>query len=110
MESQVRALIAHRMKGKGRYWSAKGLRHLAKVRQVVHNDRLSTWCGRHRGFLGAPSKTLPTKVKPRPRLRDDPGAWLQAHLPFLEGPIPTEFALLRLRPRLRLHGLPGMNG
>ncbi|HID85110.1 MAG TPA: hypothetical protein EYP54_08440 [Anaerolineales bacterium] len=32
MESQMRALIAHRMKGKGRHWSAQGLGALVKVR------------------------------------------------------------------------------
>jgi len=39
IESQVRALIAHRMKGKGRHGSARGLRHLAKGRQELRNGR-----------------------------------------------------------------------
>ena len=105
IESYVRAWVAHRMKGKGRHWSAAGMRHMAKVRQVVWNGELQAWCGRHR----RPEAYLEeAKEKPkgrRGRLRDDPGAWLQAHVPLLDGPLPTAPPWQRLRERLRTgHG------
>ncbi len=102
IESQVRALIAHRMKGKGRHGSARGLRHLAKVRQELRNGRLPAWCGRRRGPLKVQAQMTPASRPRSPtRLREDPGAWLQAHLPLLEGPVPTSPTFLRLRQRIR---------
>jgi len=107
IESQVRSLIAHRMKGKGRHGSAHGLRALVKVRQAMANGRLGQWCGR----LGGPERGLPKahatpaegQSRGRSRRRADPGAWLQAHVPLLAGPVPTGPALLRLRHRRRLN-------
>jgi len=70
IESQVRAMIAHRMKGKGRHWSAKGLRHLAKVRQEMYNGRLSAWCGRHRRPAEIPPQEhAASKLRPRSQAR-----------------------------------------
>ncbi len=97
IEGLVGAIVAHRMKGKRRHWSLAGMQNMGKVLQVVRNRELGLWCGRH------PYKQMahPTSVRPprrdTRRRRRDPGAWLRARLPFLDGPIPTEPHLLRLR-------------
>lgn len=101
IESWVGAIVAHRMKGKRRHWSDRGRRHMAKVLQVVHNGEVAMWCRRHK----QPQDKLSPQVKSQSSQRrpsQDPGAWLQAHLPFLQGPFPTDPHLLRLRESLRL--------
>ena len=99
IESLVGAIVAHRMKGKRRHWSARGKQHMVKVLQVVHNGDVASWCGRYQQTQDTP----PQYTKSRhPRLSRDPGAWLQARLPFLQGPFPTDPYLLRLREMIRL--------
>ena len=99
IESLAGAIVAHRMKGKRRHWSARGKQHMVKVLQVVHNGAVASWCGRHRQMQDMPPQYPKSR---RPRLPRDPAAWLQARLPFLQGPFPTDPALLRLREMIRL--------
>lgn len=83
MEGNGAHLIADRMKGKGRSWSPSGARHIAKVRELLLNDELDTWCRRktHMPLHSASSQ--------RPKCRKHPpdrAAWLQATVPVLHGP------------------------
>ena len=101
IESLVGAIIAHRMKGKRRHGSLSGLQHMGKVLQVVRNHELGLWCGRYpnRQPLSPPSARSPHRTSRRHRR--NPGAWLQARVPLLHGPVPTEPHLLRLRDMIK---------
>jgi len=101
IESLVGAIVAHRMKGKRRHWSARGKQHMVKVLQVVHNGEVASWCGRHLQTQDMPPQEAQSR-HPYPRLSRDPSAWLQAHLPFLQGPLPTDPYLVRLREMIHL--------
>ncbi len=99
IEGTLVHLLARRMKGKGRSWTRQGARAMGKVQELVFHQELGVWCRRR---TSAPSRKATTSTKrPRSRRRVSEGAWLQAHLPALQGRIPTDPALLRLRERLR---------
>ena len=70
---------------------------MGKVLQVVRNQELSLWCGRHPYKQTASPTSAPSPRRALHRHRRDPGAWLQARVPFLHGSIPTDPYLLRLR-------------
>jgi len=73
IESLVGAIVAQRMKGQRRHWSLRGMQHMGKVLQLVHNGELALWCGRP-PKVQTPrptSKSLPRRN--RLRLPHDPG-------------------------------------
>ena len=70
---------------------------MGKVLQVVRNQELRRWCGRHADKQMACPTAARSPRRARHRHRRDPGAWLQARVPCLQGPIPTAPYLLRLR-------------
>lgn len=101
IESLVGAIVAHRMKGKRRHWSALGRQNMVKVLQVVHNGEVSAWCGRHQEKADMPPQQAKAQSS-HPRRSADPGTWLHVHLPCLQNPLPTDPCLLRLREMIRL--------
>jgi hypothetical protein len=82
MEGNLAHLLAKRMKAQGRSWSPAGARHMAKVRELLANQEVRSWC--YRQAL----RETPTKDRyhrPRPR-NTDPVQVLQASVPALYGP------------------------
>jgi hypothetical protein len=82
MEGNLAHLLAVRMKGKGRSWSPYGARHMAKVRELMANQEIQRWCFRQ------PERE---KISHKQRIRTrpgntDPGQYLQASVPALQGP------------------------
>lgn len=81
MEGNGAHLIADRMKGKGRSWSRRGARHMAKIQELIHNDQLDAWCWRPaERITSQPAKTQ------NPKRRRDTSTWLRAGVPALYGP------------------------
>jgi len=101
MEGNIAHIIAKRMKNQGRSWSPQGALAMAKVQELMQHGELSRWCRR---LSAPPSRVGKRRAPPRPhRLHQrGPGAWLQAHIPALQGRIPSHPALLRLRSHLHL--------
>lgn len=85
MEGNQAHLLASRMKGKGRSWSPKGARHMAKVRELLANQELKPWCYRQK-HIEKPQKY---RIQPRP-LGTDPCQPLQAAVPAFHGPFPNK--------------------
>ncbi len=102
MEGNIAHLIADRMKAKGRSWSPQGAWAMAKVRELVSNGELSLWC--HRTAATDIPLAQQARTRSRRKQRQDPGDWLQASIPALQGRIPSDPTFLRLRqlisPRL----------
>lgn len=101
MEGNGAHLIADRMKGKGRSWSCRGARHMAKVRELIHNVELHAWCWRPSDqTLPRSTTTHPPQRRPR---RPDTGLWLQASVPALYGPHNQRPWVQRLRNQIHAH-------
>lgn len=100
MEGNGAHLIADRMKDKGRSWSRRGARHMAKIQELIHNDQLETWCWRPADI------TTPRPARTRnPSRRRDTSTWLRAGVPALYGPHSQRPWAHRLRHQIHYHRL-----
>ena len=102
MEGNLAHLLAVRMKGKGRSWGPSGARHMAKVRELLANQEIQHWC-----FRQPERNELPQKQRIRSRPGStDPGQFLQAAIPALDGPFPNKPWVRWLRQRTHPSHLP----
>lgn len=83
IESNVDKLIANRMKKRGMSWSLKGARRMAKLLELTFTGMLESI-----DIASAPVKVSLAAAAPLviQKLGPDPGAWLFAQLPALNGP------------------------
>ena len=103
MEGNLAHLLAARMKGKGRSWSPEGAHHMAKVRELLANQEMRSWCFRQA------LNHIPIKGhnynRPTPRATD-PTQVIQASVPALYGPDSHKPWVRRLRQRIHPSHLP----
>jgi len=102
MEGNLAHLLAVRMKGKGRSWSPSGARHMAKVRELLANQEIQRWCFRQPDRAEIPQKQ---RIRTRPG-STDPGQFLQAVVPALDGPFPNKPWVRWLRQHIHPSHLP----
>lgn len=97
MEGNLAQLLAARMKAKGRSWSPEGALHMAKVRELLANREMRSWC-----FRQTPNQ-WPIKGRsynrPTPQATD-PTQVIQASVPALYGPDSDKPWIQRLRQRV----------
>ena len=98
MEGNLAHLLAVRMKGKGRSWSPSGARNMAKVQELLANQEIHPWCFRQPERDALPQKQ---RIRTRPG-STDPGQFLQATIPALDGPFPNKPWVQWLRRRIHL--------
>lgn len=82
IEGNQAQLLAKRMKDKGRSWSPAGAYNMAKVQELLTNDKIKSWCYQGKQ-LEKPSRRYDRRRRSTPI---DLGQWLQASVPALHGP------------------------
>jgi hypothetical protein len=97
MEGNLAQLLAARMKAKGRSWSPEGALHMAKVRELMANRELRSWCFRQ-ALNQIPNKDR-NYNRPSPQATD-PTQVIQASVPALYGPHSDKPWVRRLRQRI----------
>jgi hypothetical protein len=97
MEGNLAQLLAVRMKAKGRSWSPEGALHMAKVRELIANQELRSWCFRQ--SLNQIPNRRRTYNRPSPRATD-PTQIIQVSVPLLYGPHSHKPWVQRLRQRI----------
>lgn len=85
-EGNIDKTLANRFTKRGMSWTVAGGHHMAKVIQMRSNGQLEDW-SYARNHREADRESLETAVGGlRSQMEIDPQAWLDAHLPVLEGP------------------------
>lgn len=85
IEGQVYHHVARRMKRLGARWSRRGADHMARVQAARANGELRQLARQRQSVLEA--KPTPIRVEiAKIQKRTDLEAWLQVHMPMLDGP------------------------
>jgi hypothetical protein len=79
-------------------WSVRGVRKMAKIRELVINGEIGQWCGRskQREFVKECMKGEGVFPVKSPKRGDD-GDWLEAGVPILFGPLASSPWVKELR-------------
>lgn len=85
-EGNIDKILANRFKKRGMSWTVLGGDHMAKVIQMRDNGELEDWVhSRHTRERGLVSLSVAAE-RLKQDVGKDPGAWLESHMPALEGP------------------------
>jgi hypothetical protein len=96
-EGNIDKILANRFKKRGMSWTVSGGDHMAKVIQMRDNGALEDWVHwRHTHDRGLASLSVASE-RLKQDMGKDLGAWLESHMPALEGPHSTRPWVTMLR-------------
>lgn len=85
-EGNIDKTLANRFKKRGMSWTVAGGHHMAKVIQMRDNGQLEEWAHARNGREPDCDSLEAAVGGLRMEMKEDPQAWLDAHLPVLDGP------------------------
>jgi hypothetical protein len=101
-EGNIDKTLANRLKKRGMSWTITGGHNMAKVIQMRSNGQLERWS--HERNAREPDREILDRavVRLRAEMKKDPQAWLEAHLPALDGPHSDRAWVAMLRDLARI--------